>query len=135
MNRKIKKELKYFIKDLIPEERFKRWEALKKELGEMEQEIVEQFRQSPHAEYLRAMSIRAGLDHYSDVRPRLDSTWMYVTVDLIGDDDQNAPQFIDPALLNTLLHGKLLSETEKRQLLEERGIIQKNDPIAEGKSE
>lgn len=125
--RNIKKEIKYLISHFYPEEKLKQYQAVLQEVETKKREIVSAFNQTEQAKYLMAQGVRVGLDNYSHSMPRLDSAYMCVVVEMSGDDGTKPQAYIDTPLLNTLLHGKLLSEKEKRQLLEERGILRASD--------
>lgn len=103
MKRQFQKEFKYNLRDFLTEEAFKKWQLLNTQIAAMKTEIDDAFRKSP----------------------------MYAfTTSVQGEDDakQQVP-YIEESVLNTLLHGKLLSDKEKRQLLIDRGYIKDESTI------
>lgn len=118
----------YFYLSELDEEGYDEYKKLYNKLLQMEQDFLLKLLQTPEAKVIKASSPLKNPDFYIDkVRGYTPSAITVVYWVTVEKSSKQTYRTIEPTILNSLLSSKLLSNAEKREMLEDQGILKRKE--------
>lgn len=112
------------VSHIVSEELYEAYVKAAKNLRDLERSIQSQFMTSPEGKILWATGTGGG--HKCRIEFG-DYAMLHIEHYANFVEPAGPSRVVDPPLLNTLLHTKLLTDEEKRSLLEEQGILKSKE--------